>query len=324
MRETLNRFRSRRPVLNGLVPHASPAPLAQTQDLTLSRLPTAAPPASRQGIRPALLVPLVTLCTLMAAGPALAQSPQTASMPKARPAAAALARDARVSQLIGKDVRNPQGEKLGDIQDLIVDVNNEVIHYAILSFGGFLGVGDKLFAYPLGVFRHASDRDELVLDVDKERLRRAPGFARNRWPDWATPDYAKSVERHFGTSGRLVPKPNAHLLRASRLIGKNVDDTNGKDAGEIRDLVVSMSSGRLHYAVLDFDRSWRMDDRLLTLPMKALRFPAEERADLVLLVPREQLDPKQGFDKRQWPDVNDPHYRQQTDATLDRLSPTAR
>jgi len=236
----------------------------------------------------------------------------------------ASARDARVSQLIGKDVRNPQGEKLGEINDLIIDVNNEVIHYAILSFGGFMGLGDKLFAYPLTVFRPSLDRDELVLDVDKERLRRAPGFERNRWPDWGSPDYTGSVERHFGPGVRMMPKPNAHLVRASQLMGKNVDDSNGKNAGEIKDLVVSMSSGRVRYAVLDFDRSWNMNDRLLTLPMKVLRFPSDAKTDLVLLVPREQLDAKQGFEKKQWPDVNDPNYRRQVDATLDRLSAAAR
>ena len=232
----------------------------------------------------------------------------------------AMARDARVSQLIGKEVRNPQGEKFGEINDLIIDVNNEVIHYAILSFGGVMGLGDKLFAYPLSVFRHALDRDELVLDVDKERLRRAPGFERNRWPDWSTPEYGAAVERHFGQSARITPRPNAHLLRASQLLGKNVDDNNGKNAGEIADIVVSMSSGRVRYVVLDFDRSWNMKDRLIPLPPRALRFPADRKANLVLLLPREQLDIKQGFEKRQWPDVNDPTYRRQLDGTLERLA----
>ena len=266
--------------------------------------------------RPLLIAALLGLSTLTTQ----AQTTPPPSGPTAsRQAAQATSRDARVSQLIGKDVRNPQGEKLGEVNDLIIDVNNELIHYAILSFGGFLGLGDKLFAYPLTAFRHSMDRDELVLDVDKERLRRAPGFERKHWPDWASPDYSSSVERHFGPGARIMPKPNAHLLRASQLMGKNVDDSNGKNAGEIQDLVVSMSTGRVRYAVLDFDRSWNMNDRLLTLPMKSLRFPADAKADLVLLVPREQLDAKQGFDKKQWPDVNDPNYRRQVDATLERM-----
>lgn len=275
----------------------------------------------RPRCRPLWIAALLGLATLTTQ----AQTTPPPSGPAAsRQAAQATARDARVSQLIGKDVRNPQGEKLGEINDLIIDVNNELIHYAILSFGGVMGLGDKLFAYPITVFRPALDRDELVLDVDKERLRSAPGFERKHWPDWASPDYSGSVERHFGSGARIVPKPNAHLLRASKLMGKNVDDSKGKNAGEIEDLVVSMSTGRVRYAVLDFDRSWNMNDRLLTLPLKSLRFPADARADLVLLAPREQLDMKQGFDKKQWPDVNDPNYRRQVDATLDRLGTATR
>ncbi|MCH7344747.1 PRC-barrel domain-containing protein [Pelomonas sp. CA6] len=252
----------------------------------------------------------VLLSALLAAAglPAVAQTSPSGSGTSAQSQAAA-ARDARVSQLIGKEVRNPQGEKLGEINDLIVDVNNEVIHYAILSFGGVMGLGDKLFAYPLSVFRHASDRDELVLDVDKERLKRAPGFERNRWPDWSSSDYTASVERHFGPTSRIAPRKNQHLLRASELIGKNVDDQAGKDAGEINDIVVSMANSRVRYVVLEFDKAWSLKDRLFPLPMKSLRFPAERRADLVLLMPREQLDTKQGFDKKQWPDVNDPNFR---------------
>ncbi|MBB2487654.1 PRC-barrel domain-containing protein [Mitsuaria sp. WAJ17] len=275
----------------------------------------------RPSYRPLWIATLLGLAALTAQ--AQSTSPPSGT-PTNRPAAQATSRDARVSQLIGKDVRNPQGEKLGEINDLIVDVNNELIHYAILSFGGFMGLGDKLFAYPITVFRHSMDRDELVLDIDKERLRRAPGFERKHWPDWTSPDYNSSLERHFGPGARLNPKPNAHLLRASQLMGKNVDDSNGKNAGEVRDLVVSMSTGQLRYAVLEFDRSWNLNDRLLTLPMKSLRFPADPKADLVVLAPREQLDAKQGFEKKQWPDVNDPNYRRQVDATLDRISTATR
>ena len=272
--------------------------------------------------RPLLMAALLSLAIL----PTHAQTTTPPSGPTASRQAQpqATTRDARVRQLIGKEVRNPQGEKLGEINDLIIDVNNEVIHYAVLSFGGLMGLGDKLFAYPLTVFRHSLERDELVLDVDKDRLRNAPGFERNRWPDWSTPEYGAAVERHFGQTARITPRPNPHLLRASELLGKDVDDNNARNAGEIEDIVVSMSSGRVRYVVLDFDRSWNMKDRLLPLPLKSLRFPADRRADLVLLQPREQLDIKQGFEKRQWPDVNDPNYRRQIDGMLERMGVAAR
>ena len=59
-------------------------------------------------------------------------------------------REMRASKLIGSEVKNAQGENLGEIKDLVIDVNHGRVHYAILSFGGFLGMGDKLFAFPVG------------------------------------------------------------------------------------------------------------------------------------------------------------------------------
>jgi sporulation protein YlmC with PRC-barrel domain len=70
---------------------------------------------------------------------------------------ATVVRNLRASNLIGKDVRNPQGEDLGDIKDVIVDLNNSRVHYIVLSFGGIMGVGDIQFAFPATAFRMAAD-----------------------------------------------------------------------------------------------------------------------------------------------------------------------
>jgi sporulation protein YlmC with PRC-barrel domain len=91
-------------------------------------------------------------------------------------AAAKPSRDRQVSKLIGSEVRNAQGEALGEIKDLIVDINNERVYYAVLSFGGFLGVGNKLFAYPVEVFRQAADEDKLILNIDKDRTQGSSGL----------------------------------------------------------------------------------------------------------------------------------------------------
>ena len=71
------------------------------------------------------------------------------------------------STFIGADVENPQGQDLGDIK-------------AVVSFGGFLGPGERLFAIPWGAFSQATnDRNTFILDVSKERLSNAPGFDQN-------------------------------------------------------------------------------------------------------------------------------------------------
>lgn len=233
-------------------------------------------------------------------------------------AAAKAFRLMRASQLIGKNVENSQGENLGEIKDLVIDVNNERVFYAILEFGGFLGLGEKLFAYPVRSFNQTSaDTDKLVLNVDKDKLKAAPGFARDSWPDWLT--YGKQVDKYHGETVKLKPVPNQKLVRASELIGKNVNDPSGKDMGEIDDMVVNMNSGRIHYAVLEFDQSWNLNDKLISLPLRAFDYVTGDR-DLILNIDKESIDTKRAYQKDRWPEINDQNYRVETDRYLATLA----
>lgn len=223
--------------------------------------------------------------------------------------------DMRASDLIGMDVHNLQGRDLGEINDLMVDVNNQRVRYAILAFGGFMGLGEKLFAYPVGVLRTSGDR--LLLDVPQERLERAPGFDRNLWPDWIDTSYRDEVDRYFGpgVSGPERLK-NVRLIRASELIDMDVNDPRGREAGEVEDLVVNFSTGKVRYAVLDFDKAWSADDKLLPMPLNTLRLPTDTDDEAVLQVPREKLNMTSGFDENSWPDLNSAQYREQVDQDL--------
>ena len=236
-----------------------------------------------------------------------AKANQTAS--KASSDAKQSGRDVRASTVIGKNVENAQGDNLGEIKDLIVDIGNQRVHYAVLAAGGTLGLGDKLFAYPISAFKPQADGDKLVLNVDKDRLKNAPGFDKDKWPDWTDNRYRGEVDRYFKSdTAKAVPR-GARMVRATELIGKNVNDRSGKDAGEIEDVVVNMNSGRVSYAVLDFDKAWSPDDKLLPMPMTAFTFPTDKKKDIVLNVARNQIDMKKGFDERDWPDLNSAEFR---------------
>ena len=87
------------------------------------------------------------------------------------------------STLIGDRVVNLKGEDLGKIEDFMLDPEQGRVGYAVLSFGGFLGMGDKLFAVPMQALKLAREEKRFILDVDKERLKNAPGFDKNHWPD---------------------------------------------------------------------------------------------------------------------------------------------
>lgn len=108
------------------------------------------------------------------------------------------ARTHRASKLIGTDVRNRQGEDLGDIKELVLDPSTGTISYAVVSFGGLLGVGDKLFAIPWRALKLDPARNEFILDVDRERLRAAPGFDPDRWPDMASAQWNAEVHQFYG------------------------------------------------------------------------------------------------------------------------------
>ena len=102
------------------------------------------------------------------------------------------------STLTGTTVRNNSGETLGDIKDFMLDVDNGRVLYAVLDFGGFLGIGDKYFAVPLEAFRADTQSEKLVLDVDKVMLQNAPGFDKNNWPVTPNDSFIESVYSHYG------------------------------------------------------------------------------------------------------------------------------
>jgi len=100
--------------------------------------------------------------------------------------------------LEGDDVLNLQGENLGTIKDIMIDVRNGKVAYAVLSSGGFLGIGDKLFAIPWGALTLDADRKCFLLDVDKEKLKAAPGFDKDHWPSMADPTWANEIHSYYG------------------------------------------------------------------------------------------------------------------------------
>jgi sporulation protein YlmC with PRC-barrel domain len=106
------------------------------------------------------------------------------------------------SSLIGREVSNLQGEKLGLLEDFMIDTDRGEVQYAVLSFGGFLGVGNKLFAVPMQAMELDTEHEGFVLDIDKSRLENAPGFAKDDWPDMADPAFEESLRGYYGTGGR--------------------------------------------------------------------------------------------------------------------------
>jgi len=108
------------------------------------------------------------------------------------------------AKIIGCKVENPKGENLGKIESLMLDLSEGRILYAVLSFGGFLGMGDKLFPVPVDALAFRSDEkgnlQRCIIDVDKEMLKNAPGYDKDHLPNWADRTYAMRVYSHYGST----------------------------------------------------------------------------------------------------------------------------
>jgi sporulation protein YlmC with PRC-barrel domain len=103
------------------------------------------------------------------------------------------------SKIIGEAVINRQNEDLGKIHELVIDAKEGRLAYAVLSFGGFMGMGNKLFALPWKAFEFATTENKLILNVDKEKLKAAPGFDKDsKWPDFADRTWGKGIYDYYG------------------------------------------------------------------------------------------------------------------------------
>jgi len=111
------------------------------------------------------------------------------------------------AKMIGDKVVNTEGEQLGNIKDLMVDLEDAQIAYAVLSFGGFLGLGDKLFAIPLEALTFNAEEHTVILDVDKDVLKHAPGFDKDHWPDNAQYEagWLLDIYEYYGYSPYWMP-----------------------------------------------------------------------------------------------------------------------
>lgn len=117
-----------------------------------------------------------------------------------------------MSTLMNEPVHNMQGQNIGKVEDYMLDLDRGCVEYAVLSFGGFLGIGEKYFAIPWDSMRLDTENRAWLLDVSKERLQQAPGFDRDNWPDLTDVDYRRSLSTFWtvnttGERGGRTPYP---------------------------------------------------------------------------------------------------------------------
>lgn len=163
--------------------------------------------------------------------------------------------------LIGDSVVNAAEEDLGDIKEIMLDMQTGQVAYAVLAFGGFLGLGEKLFAVPWQALHLDTVNKRMVLNVEKERLKNAPGFDKDSWPDMSDVSWAGGIHSFYGTdparSGAPTMGPGSSMggmsggMGAGSAMGSGMGSgmgagSAGSSAGACSGLSGGASSGTLH------------------------------------------------------------------------------
>lgn len=107
-------------------------------------------------------------------------------------------------EVVGVGVENPQGENLGKVHSLMIDKMNGKVVYVVLSFGGFMGMGDKLFAMPWHIFSYHPEREKFIISLDKEKLKNSPGFDKDNWPDMSESSWSNTIRDYYGNDMRSL------------------------------------------------------------------------------------------------------------------------
>jgi len=219
------------------------------------------------------------------------------------------------SDLIGKSVKNSQGENLGKIENLAIDPQAGRIIYGVLSFGGFLGMGDKLFAVPWSSLTLGTDSKEFVLNVDKDRLKNASGFNKDAWPNFSDERWATETHTFYGqhpywrSEYRTGPsndplrkwyQPTSSWQKATDLTGKDAKSAqNREQLGELEELIIDPDSGRVVYGVLDYKT------RNYAIPWSLWEMSPGYKDMMVSATPEKLKASTFGFDK-DYPNLTEP------------------
>lgn len=229
----------------------------------------------------------------------------------------------RASELVGMNVYNDKSEKLGSVDELVLNGSKDRISYVVLSYGGVMGIGDKLFAIPWRMVEHKPlEKDKLFINIDKDRLAAAPGFEKSHWPDSASADYWKSVNsyyvpdaEHMQSADKTLDEGSqtAWMRQVSQIEGADVKNPQDESLGDIKDLVIECHTGDVRYAVLSFGGWMGIDSKLFAVPMDDIKGSADHNY-FVLDVTKDRLKAAPGFDKGQWPDMSDSHWSDAVDS----------
>lgn len=99
----------------------------------------------------------------------------------------------------GTAVMNRQGEKIGTIESVMIEKRSGKVAYAVMSFGGFLGIGNRHHPVPWNTLVYDTNLRGYVIDADRARLEGAPAYEGGETPDWSDRRWGQRVHEYYGT-----------------------------------------------------------------------------------------------------------------------------
>ncbi|MDG6243884.1 MAG: PRC-barrel domain-containing protein [Methanolobus sp.] len=158
------------------------------------------------------------------------------------------------STIIGDSVENPQGEDLGNIEDIMIDLDRGIVAYTVVSFGGVLGIAGKYFAIPWEALRKKPGEHKFIVDIDKKTLLNAPVFDKSKWPgseEKAHREHLNMISEHYGYRSyweriretpveKENPTPGTRIavLAASDIEGRSIENPHGEELGNIINIMI--------------------------------------------------------------------------------------
>jgi sporulation protein YlmC with PRC-barrel domain len=236
--------------------------------------------------------------------------------------------------VIGKEVWDNQNNKLGDLENIVIDLNNGRALFGILN-GKYVSKNDQYVPVPITAFRYRQDRNGSVLNVSKNELTNAPSFNENDWPNLTEKSYVEQVYSHYNlpnpmmrmhthmqgmmqgmrgqthgqnegeTHGKMAEGPTnwGTWAKATDLLRKEVVDTNGNKLGDLTNLVLDFNTGQALFGILPGNYVDKRDQDI-AIPITALRF-TDHQKELALNVTKNQVADAPAFNQRSWPNMTE-------------------
>jgi sporulation protein YlmC with PRC-barrel domain len=176
------------------------------------------------------------------------------------------------STLLDKEVDNLNDEELGQIEDLLIDLDTGHVLFATIEHGGFLDIGDSDFPVPLSAMQWGAESDEMIVSITPEMLETFPDIEDN-WPGEFAEGWHNALDTFWSGAGFDVSasqntKPG-QVVWASDLIGFGVGAQEESGIGNIQDLVIDLPTSQVKYLILSFAHAERFGNEWVAVPYTA-------------------------------------------------------